>query len=197
MDEPLRGSNWRRCDMPVTKDQADMLAALAAACRPNGAPRWDAPGVIAAIGKIKHLSLADVTLAVIRAADDREIRTPGVIANLRSTCWQERATDRPKSIEVIPPEQRCGICAKRRDECERAPRFRDDDHAFEPDFKRPAEINVAATVEALRAEVTEAKGMTADVPAPRKPDPRPLDREANPTPNTEQHREALAKEDAK
>ena len=154
--------------MPVTKEQADMIAALATACRPHGAPRWDAPGVVAAIGKVKHMSLADVVLAVIRAADDREVRTPGVIGNTRSTCWQERANERPRGVEVIPAGQRCGICAKRRDECERAPRFNGDDHAFEPDFKRPTETDVASTVGALRELVVAAKG-EADVPEPRQP----------------------------
>ena len=52
--------------MPVTKAQAASLAELAAACRPHGAPRWDAAGIVAAIGKVKHLSLADVALAVFQ-----------------------------------------------------------------------------------------------------------------------------------
>lgn len=112
-----------------------MLAALAAAAaRPHGAPRWDAPGISAAIFKVKHLALGDVMRAVANAADDRDAQTPGVIANMRSACWQDRPM-RPAPLEVLPPEHRCGICGKsRRRACESSPRFADDDHRFEADF---------------------------------------------------------------
>jgi len=93
--------------MPVTKDEAHMLATLAVACRPHGAPRWDAPGVVAAVGKVAHLSLADVALATIRAADDSTTKTPGVIGNTRSECWRERKPNReiprlPKAGQDCP-----------------------------------------------------------------------------------------------
>ena len=146
--------------MPVTKPQADMLATLAAAARPHGAPRWDVAGIVAAIGHVKHLHLADVMRAVANAADDRDAKTPGVIANLRSTCWQDRPM-RPAELEVIPPEQRCGICAKSRDKCEGGPRFADDDHAFEPDFK----IRQGAPMDELRDVVAKARAH------PETPDP--------------------------
>jgi hypothetical protein len=80
--------------MPVTKDQAQMLATLAVACRPHGAPHWDAAGVVAAIAKVHHVGLADVMMAVIRAAADRDAKTPGVIAATTSIHWSERVTER-------------------------------------------------------------------------------------------------------
>lgn len=160
-----------------------MLAALATACRPHGAPRWDAPGVVAAIGKVKHLSLADVILAVIRAADDREARTPGVIGNTRSVCWQERSTERPRDPEILAPGERCGICAHQRHDgkCPRCAPI--DDHAFEPDFKRDTGIDVPATVGSLRDMLIDAKAHTT-----RKPATAP-DRETTPasTDRTEEH----------
>ncbi|MGH6979152.1 MAG: hypothetical protein ACRED4_07660, partial [Brevundimonas sp.] len=61
--------------MTVTKEQADMLAALAAAARPTGAPRWDIPGILTAIGRVKHLALPDVMRAVANAAADRNLNT--------------------------------------------------------------------------------------------------------------------------
>jgi hypothetical protein len=92
--------------MPVSREQAQMLATLAVSCRPNGAPHWDAPGVMAAIGKVKDRTLADVVLAVIRAADDREAKTPGVISAPGSSHWKERGT-RTRTAE---PYDRGGTC---------------------------------------------------------------------------------------
>lgn len=103
--------------MPVSKDQAAQLADIAAACRPYGAPQWDRSGIVAAIGKVKHLSLADVALAVIRAADDRDAKTPAVITNSRSQHWRERKTDRPAEREPYDPTTYCGICGKSEADC--------------------------------------------------------------------------------
>lgn len=108
MDE-VSISRWT---MPVSKAQAEQLASLAVACRPYGAIRWDVAGVIAAIGKVKELALADVTLAVIRAADDRSVETPGVIGNTRSPCWRERGSDRPTVREPFDRASVCGTCGR-------------------------------------------------------------------------------------
>ena len=97
--------------MPVTKDQAHMLAALAVACRPHGAPTWDAPGVVAAIGKVANLSLADVAMACIRAASDKTALTPAVIAATSSIHWAEKVT--PQMTPRNPrPHEACDVCGK-------------------------------------------------------------------------------------
>jgi hypothetical protein len=93
--------------MSVTQQQAQMLTALAVACRPTGAPQWDAAGVMAEIGKVRERSLADVILAVTRAADDRSAKTPGVISAKGSTHWQERGTRTPQR----EPYDRGGTCS--------------------------------------------------------------------------------------
>lgn len=96
--------------MPVTKDQAHMLAALAIACRPYGAPTWDAPGVVAAVGKVSNLHLPDVAMAVIRAATDATAKTPAVISATSSTHWAEKTQQtRPSNPR---PADACGICGK-------------------------------------------------------------------------------------
>lgn len=133
--------------MPVTKEQADMLAVLACASRPHGAPRWDAAGVAAAIGKVKHLHLADVALAVFRAADARDVQTPGVIANTASPCWKERGT-RPAEHDPFDRNTFCGICGESRDRCVRKWAA---DHTFEAIARtKPADVDVARTVQGLR-----------------------------------------------
>ena len=141
--------------MTVTLDQAQMLASLAVACRPYRAPTWDEAGVLAAIGRVKDRALTEVALAVIRAAADRDAKTPGVIPTAGSH-WQEQLKPEPWKPNAIPREDRCGICGKAREVCEgrRAPL---DDHSFEPDVRRDPGIDVPATVEALRAEVVHAK----------------------------------------
>lgn len=76
--------------MPLDKDDARMLCALAVKCRPHGAPRWDPPGIMAALEKVRGLALPDVMAAVARAASDKDARTPGVIAATSSHHWREK-----------------------------------------------------------------------------------------------------------
>lgn len=144
--------------MTVTKDQAQMLATLAVAARPTGAPRWDAPGVVAAIGNVRHLALSDVMRAVSYAAEDRGLKTPGAIGNITAPCWRTRTADDVRPAAVTR-EQRCGVCSKPRERCAIG-RVADDDHSFEPDLRRDAGIDVAATVEALKAEVEPTREPT-------------------------------------
>jgi hypothetical protein len=67
---------------------------------------------MAAIAKVRHLSLADVALAVIRAADDRALETPAPIGNPKAHCWRERADDRPQPTTPYDHSSACGICDK-------------------------------------------------------------------------------------
>lgn len=115
--------------MPVTQPQAERLTALAVDIRPHGARRWDPAGVMAAIAKVRHLALADVALAVIRAADDRDLDTPGAIGNTQTSCWRERATHRPTDRPAMTPHSTCGICGQHRTRCEANPHA---EHDFEP-----------------------------------------------------------------
>lgn len=103
--------------MPLTDQNIRALVHLAAACRPHGAPRWDEAGIYAAIAKVRHLSLADVALAVIRAADDDKAKTPGVIANTSAPNWQERATNRPTPRDPWDPNEFCEHTQKRIEDC--------------------------------------------------------------------------------
>lgn len=144
--------------MPVTKDQAEMLANLTSAARPHGARRWDAAGVMAQLGKVRNLDLAEVMLACARAARDRDLDTPGAIGNPAAPCWSERPVERWEPDKTTR-DQRCGICGKRRDRCENAPRFADDDHRFEPDIRSPG----GSAVDELRD--IKAKSTTNDTPA--------------------------------
>lgn len=102
--------------MPLTKPQAEALTMLAIAARPSGARRWDGPGVIAALAKVAHLDLANVVMATMRAAADRNIETPGVIANTSSSCWRERVGER---TGAQPPkrEEACLTCGRYLDAC--------------------------------------------------------------------------------
>lgn len=112
----------------IEKHQADALAALAVACRPYGALKWDPAGVVAAIAKVKHLGLADVAMAVIRAASDRDAKTPGVITATNSLHWREKLSEPRARRTPYDPQHTCGVCGFAEDEC----RMRwAEDHEFE------------------------------------------------------------------
>jgi len=98
--------------MPLTDQDIRALVHLAAACRPSGAPRWDEAGIFAAIAKVRTMQLADVALSVIRAADDANAKTPGVIANTSAPNWQERSAPRPRPIEPYDRRVHCDVCSK-------------------------------------------------------------------------------------
>jgi hypothetical protein len=141
--------------MTVTKDQAQMIAFLAVACRPHRAPTWDEAGVLANIAKVKDRSLAEVIVAVIQAASDRECISPGVIPS-SGTHWQVQMKPPSFVPNVLGPGERCGVCGKSAEVCRTAPRFADDDHAFTPDYRAPTDTDVTATVAALKAELAHA-----------------------------------------
>lgn len=124
--------------MTIDRTQAQMLATLACAARPHGARRWDAAGVMAAIGHVRHLDLATVGVVVLVAAADRDLETPGAIANTASPTWR-RATQPiavpSRSLDHTPASLLCGICSEPEDRC----RARwADDHTYEPAHRQRA-----------------------------------------------------------
>lgn len=133
----------------VTKEQAQMLTALAIACRPYRAPTWDADGVMAAIAQVSNRPLSEVALAVIRAAADREAKTPGVIPS-NGSHWQEQL--KPARWEPTAGPW-CGICGRAK------AGHPDSDHPFErpADRRLPAE-QVASVVSELRDYLTPTRG---------------------------------------
>lgn len=123
--------------MPLTDQDIRALTFLAARCRPPHAPRWDEAGIAAAIAKVRHLHLADVALSVIRAADDPEAKTPGVIANTSAPNWRERGTGRPVAREPYDRRTFCATCSQTEDRCRSHPR---PDHEFESVERRDARL---------------------------------------------------------
>ena len=155
--------------MTVTRDQAQMLASLAVDCRPNRAPTWDPAGVLENIGKVRHLDLAEVALAVIRAAADREARTPGVIPATNGSHWQEQLKPPPFQPDSTWNHLRCSACGLHEADC----RVRwSGDHDYRPLTAPLAAIDVTRTVDALREQVVAAKAA--------RPEPPVVERVANP-----------------
>jgi phage tail protein X len=148
--------------MTVTKHQAQMIANLASACRPTGARRWDTAGTMAALVKLHDRDLAEVVLATIRAAADRDAETPGVIPTPGSH-WAERLAPAPFVPQTVSRQDRCSVCSHTETVC----RMRwAGDHDFESvatALKRKAEpdIDPAAKVAALKAELAPTAGPTA------------------------------------
>lgn len=137
--------------MTVTREQAQMLTALAIACRPYRAPTWDEAGVMAAIGKLHTWQLSEVAIRVIVAAADHEAKTPAVIVSpsmrvpeLKPPKWE------PDSAS---PHERCSTCDKRESECKSMPRFPGDDHVYVPRHVQPPVFDTKRTADALKAEI--------------------------------------------
>lgn len=95
--------------MTVTKPQAEAIANLAAAARPTGARQWDIAGVLAALAKVKHLDLGEVTMAAMRAAADATLHTPAAIGNTTTACWRERIIE-PGRARPPKREEACLTC---------------------------------------------------------------------------------------
>lgn len=123
--------------MPLTDQDIRALTYLAARCRPPHAPRWDEAGIAAGIARVRHLHLADVALSVIRAADDPNAKTPGVIANTSAPNWQERSTSRPQPIEPYDRTACCGTCGQPEHRCRANPHA---GHEYETAEHRDARV---------------------------------------------------------
>lgn len=122
--------------MTVTQSQAQMLTTLATACRPHGARRWNSAGVTAAIKAVADRSLPEVVMAVIRAAADRNVDSPGVIPT-NGPHWAESAAVR----QFVPePPEPC--------------------HCGQPHREKADPDVIAARVAALKAELAPTSGPT-------------------------------------
>ena len=97
--------------MTITDQQIRAITFLAASARPSEARRWNEAGIIAAIEKVRARSLYEVTVAVMRAANDRNADTPGVIPTA-GPHWRAEADDDVPVIERFDPATTCGICGK-------------------------------------------------------------------------------------
>ena len=137
--------------MTVTKPQAQMLAPLAAACRPNGARRWDTAGTMAALERLHDRDLGEVIMATIRAARDRDVDTPAVLPTA-GPHWQERLAPAAFTPNVIDLAERCSVCSMSEAACRI--RHTADDHEFESAAmaaRRRAESDPQATATAIHA----------------------------------------------
>jgi hypothetical protein len=105
--------------VPLDKPTAEALATVAIACRPTGAPRWDAAGILAALRKVHHLEAGEVAATVVRAACDPSLDTPAAIGNLAAPCWRP-ATPNPHTGRPHPPraDQACFHCGNWTHKCQ-------------------------------------------------------------------------------
>lgn len=110
----------------IADQEIRAIAHLAARARPSGARRWNEAGIIAAIEKVRARSLYEVTVAVMRAANDRNADTPGVIPTA-GPHWRADVDDDVPVIERFDPVTTCGICGKPQWRCEQAA----GDHEYE------------------------------------------------------------------
>jgi len=83
--------------MRITKSEAQALATFVARCRDD----WDHPGIVAAIQKAAHLGApAAIGAALCRLAENRELRTPAMLAE-PGTHWTGT------TVAKLPPPIMC------------------------------------------------------------------------------------------
>jgi len=83
--------------MHIDHTQATALAAFVGRIRPD----WDHPGIVAAIGKARSLgSAAAIGAALCRLAENRELRTPAMLAE-PGTHWSGT------TVAKLPPPIMC------------------------------------------------------------------------------------------
>lgn len=190
MHAALRAEVRRWVLMPVNQQQQRAIAFLAAAARPYGAPAWDESGILANVAKVADRNLASVVIAVMRAAEDRNATTPGVIPT-NGPHWRDPGSAPPPPFEPFDQSAFCGTCGKPEARCQ-STRVADDDHPFESvlSMRRRREADnrdIPRVVDHLRDELVTAKA--APVVAAEKPAPPPNE-------HAEAARKALAKESA-
>ncbi len=144
--------------MTITKPQAQMLATLAAACRPTGARRWDTAGTMAALERLHDRDLGEVIMATIRAARDRDVDSPGVLPTA-GPHWQERLVPAAFVPRTLDAGERCSVCSMSEPACRM--RHSVDDHEFKSAAMAAKEAADAAEhVAAVRAELAPTSGPT-------------------------------------
>ena len=96
--------------MSIDEQQMRAIAFLAARCRPTGSKPWDEAGIVANLRKVAHLDAAEVVIATIRAAANRQAESPGVIPHLGGEHWREKVTEKGRAVPPKRDEQcrRCG-----------------------------------------------------------------------------------------
>jgi hypothetical protein len=147
--------------MPVTPYDAQAITQLVRSIRSStpGAGPWDDAGVMAALKKVAHLDLAEVTGAALRAAADKTFSTPGGIANTSTSCWRPAAPTMHRA-QPIRPSERCRICSQPRHRCEVISKLPGDGHVFTPDTVPAGERLDPSTGELIALNTTDSRART-------------------------------------
>ena len=157
--------------MTVNDQQMRAIAFLAASVRPHGARRWDEAGIVASLAKVRHLSLGDVVLAAIRAAQQHDAQTPGVITIMSSPCWRERQGQVGAApLEPFDHERFCDVCSIPEERHVKA------DHPFVSVLDHTRKLAATAEADAKRkADALDyARQALGDAKAERAPTPEPV-----------------------
>jgi hypothetical protein len=99
--------------MPTTEQQRRAIAYLTRTSRDAtyGAPTFDEPGIMTALGKVRHLDVGTVTMAAMRCAADKSIKTPAMIGDPSSSVYVERVG--PERAPRHPTrDQACCTCGR-------------------------------------------------------------------------------------
>lgn len=164
--------------MTISRDQAQMIAALACASRPTGARQWHEADVMEQIRKLAGRSLSSVALAVLRAAADKGAERPEVIGSGGSH-WGDTMLPRDFVPDAVEREHRCSVCGYSEQVCrDRRATSRFNSHEFDS-LAAAAKRKEEGTPEANTAVIRALKDELAHRPT-RPPSPTLADRAKDP-----------------
>ena len=167
--------------MPLSRDQGEALARMLTSLRPES---WDYAGTFAAVKKLAHRpeTPGQLIAAAVRAAEDPNVRTPGVIPSAGSH-WDTGATI-PKPPRLTPEHEcsshpgqwaaTCSLCAGER----LAPTAWTDLEQRDPDTATPEPVfdpSSPTIGDAMRKEARRIARQAAIAAAQAKPAKPPTD----------------------
>lgn len=100
-------------DTPMTREQAETLAAHVHGLRPD----WDPQGIMAQLAKVRHMPLDQIEAACQRATENHMRRTPVEIGDPSSLAWLTPV--KVQSKRNPHRDEACETCGKTRVDCER------------------------------------------------------------------------------
>lgn len=104
--------------MTVTKAQAYALADLTRTIR----PAWDTRAITTAIAEVSHADLPDIAAALLRIADNPDMRTPAALT-FEGDHWHTPTTK-------LYPADRCRTCGHPQHRCRQLATRTNDQHPY-------------------------------------------------------------------
>jgi hypothetical protein len=140
----------------MNEHERDRIAAAMNAMRPD----WPTKQLqtLLALPQLAERPRRDVTVALAWVACETASASPYRVLEA-GPWWRAAAVEGDsRRLEHLKPEERCKTCSKSEHDCRMNPWG---DHEFEPDIRRPRDVDLAPVVAELKGHTQPAKEETA------------------------------------